>query len=218
MRENVIARVLDRKIIAIVRGADEAKILPLAEALFKGGIVMIEITFNQKNPESCSATACSIEAIRKQFGNDVYAGAGTVLTIEQLYMARDSGAMYIISPNTDINIIAKTRELGLVSMPGAMTPSECMAAHNAGADFIKLFPLGELGPGYFKALKAPLSHLRFLGVGGIDDKNIPEYLAAGIDGFGIGGGLVDKNLLGSNDFSKITETAVRYVKAVSGVK
>ena len=207
MREDVIACILNKKIIAIVRGAEEQKILPLAEALLKGGIGMIEITFNQKDPESYSSTVRSIKAIRKQFGGNVYVGAGTVLTVEQLTMANDAGAMYIISPHTDVQIIQKTRELGLVSIPGAMTPSECMTAHNAGADFIKLFPLGELGPGYFKALKAPLSHLRFLGVGGIDEKNIPGFLSAGIDGFGVGGNLVDKTLLKNGDFGKITELA-----------
>ena len=214
MKDEVITRIINKKLIVIVRGADEQKILPLAEALVKGGIEMIEITFNQRNPESFSSTARSIEAIRKHFNGDVCTGAGTVLTIEQLNMAKDAGAMYIISPNTDAKIIAKTVELGLVSIPGAMTPSECMTAHNAGADIIKLFPLGDLGLGYFKSLKAPLSHLHFLGTGGINEKNIPDFLSAGIDGFGVGGNLVDKNLLNNNDFGKITETAIRYVKTI----
>ncbi|MFV0400075.1 MAG: bifunctional 4-hydroxy-2-oxoglutarate aldolase/2-dehydro-3-deoxy-phosphogluconate aldolase [Oscillospiraceae bacterium] len=214
MREKVMQRTEQDKLIAIVRGMEERLILPLCEALHKGGIRMIEVTFNQAKPESFSSTAAAIRSIVDTFKGEVYAGAGTVITPEQLKLAADAGAMYIISPNTDPEIIRGTRELGLVSMPGAMTPSECMVAHNAGADYVKLFPLGNLGPGYLKALKAPLSHLKFLGVGGINDQNIPEYLAAGAKGFGVGGNLVNKEWIESGQFDKITELAKRYVEVV----
>ena len=216
MRDKVLQRTLAGKLIAIVRGMEEEKILPLAEALAKGGIGMIEVTFNQKDPGSFVATAQAIAAIRAHFGEDVYAGAGTVLTQEQLKLAADGGALYIISPNADTDIIRGARALGLVSMPGVLTPTECMAAHNAGADFMKLFPLGEIGAGYLKALRAPLSHLKFLGVGGINDKNIPEFLAAGAVGFGVGGNLVNKEWIDAGEFNKITALAKQYVAAVKG--
>ena len=215
MREKVIEEILKGKLIAIVRGMAEEQIVPIAEAIRAGGIKMLEVTFNQADPDSFAATARAIGAIRKAFGDEGYAGAGTVITIRQLEMAAGAGAQYIIAPDTNPEIIKKTRELGLVSIPGAMTPSECVAAHNAGADFVKLFPLGNLGAGYLKAIRAPLSHIRFLGVGGISEKNAGEFLAAGAVGFGVGGNLVNKEWIDAGRFDLITELASQYVKAVS---
>ena len=215
MRENVIGEILRGKLIAIVRGMAEEQIVPIAEAIRAGGIRMLEITFNQAQPDSFAATARAISAVRKAFGDGGYAGAGTVITVSQLEMAAEAGAQYIIAPDANPAIIKRTRELGLVSIPGAMTPSECVAAHNAGADFVKLFPLGNLGAGYLKAIRAPLSHIKFLGVGGISEKNAGEFLAAGAVGFGVGGNLVNKEWIDAGRFDLITELASQYVKAVN---
>jgi 2-dehydro-3-deoxyphosphogluconate aldolase/(4S)-4-hydroxy-2-oxoglutarate aldolase len=216
MREKVINRIHTGKLIAIVRGMEEDRILPLAEALYKGGITMIEVTFNQKDPESFPATARAIRGLRKRFGEDVYAGAGTVLSALELRMAADAGALYIISPNADEEIIRETRRLGLVSLPGVLSASECVAAHNAGADFLKLFPIGSVGAAYLKALKSPLGHLHFLGVGGVDTTNIGELLAAGAAGFGVGGKLVNKEWIDARAFDRISALAAEYVQAVGG--
>jgi 2-dehydro-3-deoxyphosphogluconate aldolase/(4S)-4-hydroxy-2-oxoglutarate aldolase len=218
MREKVINRIHKGKLIAIVRGMEEERILPLAEALYKGGITMIEVTFNQKDPESFPATARGIRGIRTRFGEDVYAGAGTVLSTTELHMAADAGALYIISPNADGEIIRETRRLGLVSLPGVLTASECVMAHRAGADFLKLFPIGSVGAAYLKALKAPLGHLHFLGVGGVDTTNIGEFLAAGAAGFGIGGSLVNKEWIEARAFDRISAAAAEYVQVVGGEK
>ena len=104
----------------------------------------------------------------------------------------------------------------MVSMPGAYTPSEIQLAHTSGADFVKIFPAVSLGPEYIKAVKAPLSHIKLLAVGGIDENNIKSYLKAGACGFGIGSNIVDKKLIDNNDFKGITELAKRYVAAVQG--
>ena len=111
-------------------------------------------------------------------------------------------------------MIRKTRELGLVSMPGALTPSEMQTAHRNGADFIKIFPITSLGVSYVKAVKAPLSHLKMLAVGGVDESNISEYLKAGIDGFGLGSNIIDKKKIAQNDWAGITELAKKYVALV----
>ena len=213
MREKVIQCILDKKIIAIVRGMEEQVILPLAEAFLAGGVGMMEVTFNQSRPDSFEATAKSIAALRSAFGERMLAGAGTVITTAQLELAKKAGALYIVSPNADPEIIKRTRELGLVSLPGATTPSECVVAHNAGADFIKLFPASDLGSNYLKAIKAPLSHIRFLAVGGVNEKNIAEFLRAGADGAGVGGNLVNKEWIAAGEFDKITETAKALVRA-----
>ena len=215
MRQKVIDEIQNGKLIAIVRGMEEEQILPIAAAIRAGGIRMLEITFNQSDPDSFASTARSIKAVRDLFGEDGFAGAGTVLTPGQLEMAAEAGAQYIISPDANPEIIRKTRESGLVSIPGAMTPTECVAAHNAGADYVKLFPLGNLGAGYLKAIRAPLSHIRFLGVGGISEKNAGEFLKAGAAGFGVGGSLVNKEWIDAGRFDLITGLAAKYVESVS---
>lgn len=213
MREKVIERLEKGRVVAIARGMEEELILPLAEALIAGGIGMMEVTFDQRDPESFSGTARAIESVRMRFGDDLLAGAGTVVSVEQAVIAADAGAMYLISPNVDTDVIAKTRELGLVSIPGAMTPSEAQEAHNAGADYIKLFPAGALGHAYLGAIRAPLSHLSFLAVGGIDEKNMPDFRKAGAVGFGVGGNLVNKDWVVSGRFADITALAKRLVFA-----
>ena len=111
-------------------------------------------------------------------------------------------------------MIKKTRELNLVSMPGALTPSEIQMAYKNGADFVKIFPITNMGVDYVKAILAPLSHIRVLAVGGINEKNIKDYLNAGVCGFGIGSNIIDKNALKNNDYNTITELAKRYVSEV----
>ena len=208
--------IMEHKLVAIVRGMDEEKILPFAEALFKGGIRMIEVTFNLKAPEDQTTTK-AIKAIASRFGKDVWPGAGTVVSPQAVEKAREAGALYIVSPNTDAAVIKRTKALDMISIPGALTPSECMEAHNAGADFIKLFPAGSLGPDYLKAIRAPLSHLHFVATGGVNEKTMPIYLKAGASGFGVGGNLTNKEWIDAGEFNKITELAKAYVLAAKEI-
>lgn len=215
-RELVIETTLKEKVIAIMRGVDPEISLKVAEALYAGGIRMVEVTFNQKDPSRFCDTAAAIAAITQKFEGQMLVGAGTVLTTEQVDLAAQAGAMYMISPNVNVDVIRHTRELGLVSMPGALTPSEIMTAHEAGADFVKLFPAGDFGPGYIKAVRAPVSHVRLLAVGGVNGSNIGEFLKVGCVGAGIGGNLVNSKWIEQGEFEKITAAAKELVAAVKG--
>jgi 2-dehydro-3-deoxyphosphogluconate aldolase/(4S)-4-hydroxy-2-oxoglutarate aldolase len=144
----------------------------------------------------------------------MYVGAGTVLTEKQVDLTAQAGGKFIISPDTCPPVIEKTRDLGLVSMPGALTPTEIQAAHRAGADFVKLFPITSFGTGYVKAVKAPLSHIKLLAVGGVDENNMQDYLKAGVSGFGVGSNIIDKKMLNAGDWSGITALAEKYVHAL----
>ena len=192
MRDTVIQEVLKHKIIAIVRGMDKEQTVNIAKALYEGGIRFIEVTFNQKKPEEFYKTADSIRAIREAMGDKMYVGAGTVTSVELVDMAAEAGALYMISPDMDEEVIKRTRELGLVSMPGAYTATEAKKAYNAGADFVKLFPCIGDAPAYVKALCAPLSHIPFLAVGGVDANNANAFIKAGAVGVGGGSSLVNK--------------------------
>jgi 2-dehydro-3-deoxyphosphogluconate aldolase/(4S)-4-hydroxy-2-oxoglutarate aldolase len=215
MRETIIQEVLNHKIIAIVRGMDQEQTVNIAKALYAGGIRFIEVTFNQKKPEEFYKTADSIRAIREAMGDKMYVGAGTVTSVELVDMAAEAGALYMISPDMDEAVIKRTRELGLVSMPGAYTATEAKKAYNAGADFVKLFPCIGDAPAYVKALCAPLSHIPFLAVGGVDSNNAGAFIKAGAVGVGVGSSLVNKKWIDAGEYEKITEEAKKMIENIN---
>ena len=141
-------------------------------------------------------------------------GAGTVLTLKQLKIAKAAGAEFIVSPDTNEAVIRKTVKLGMVSLPGAYSATEAVKAHNAGADYVKLFPCLDNAASYLKAIKAPLSHIKFLAVGGITADNAADFIKAGADGVGVGSALVNKTYVENGEFDKLTELATRFVKNV----
>ena len=213
MRDYTIEKILENKVIAIIRGQAPDVCINIARALHAGGVNLIEVTFNQAHPETFEDTANAIAAITKEFDGEVLAGAGTVTSPELVEMAAEAGAKYIISPDTNVDVIKRTRELGLVSIPGALTPSEITLAHRTGADFIKLFPAADMGLSYLKSIRAPLNHIKFLATGGINEKNIGDYIKAGAVGAGCGGNLVNKEHIAAGNYEKLTEAAREFMAA-----
>ena len=211
MREQIIQKVLDKKVIAIVRGVYGEDCLKLAKALYDGGVEMMEVTFDQSKPEAFNRTTDTIAQLVQKMDGKMIIGAGTVTSLQTLELAKQAGAKFIVSPDTNASVIKATIEAGMVSMPGAMTPTEIVTAHGCGADFVKVFPTSSLGAGYIKAVCAPLNHIRMLAVGGVNENNIGEFLAAGAVGAGIGGNLVNKKWIAAGEFDKITELAKQYV-------
>lgn len=216
MENNIISAVEAEKLVVIVRGVGQNELIPLAEAMYNGGVRLLEITYSADGSVSDGQTAANINILKEHFGDRMYIGAGTVLTPEQVLLTKDAGGEFIISPDTVESVIKTTKEQELVSMPGAFTPSEIRAAHCYGADFVKVFPAVSVGAEYIKAVKAPLSNIRLLAVGGVNLDNIPDFLSAGACGFGIGGNIVNRKMIENGDFEGITELARRYVAAVKG--
>ena len=214
MCEKIIQAVIREKLVVIVRGVENKKFLPLAQAMYDGGIRLLEITYSANGSVSDERTAENIRMLSEALKDKMYIGAGTVLNEKQVELTAKAGGKFIISPDTCVDVIKKTKELGLVSMPGAVTPSEIQSAHKAGADFVKLFPATNLGPDYIKAVLAPLSHIKLLAVGGIDCNNMRDYMKAGACGFGIGSNIIDKKALKEENYAAITELARLYVSAV----
>jgi 2-dehydro-3-deoxyphosphogluconate aldolase/(4S)-4-hydroxy-2-oxoglutarate aldolase len=210
---NLTNFILEKKIIAICRGIYGKDLLDLAAALSRGGIAMIEVTFDQSDSENLKKTAEAIGSLNAECPA-LRAGAGTVISAAQLKAAKSAGAEFIISPNTDVSIISATKEMGLVSIPGAMTPSEIASASLAGADFVKLFPAAQLGTSYVKAVLAPLNNVKLLATGGINDSNLMDYLKAGCVGAGIGGNLCDKKLIAAKEFDELEKIARRYTSQI----
>ncbi|MBR5235843.1 MAG: bifunctional 4-hydroxy-2-oxoglutarate aldolase/2-dehydro-3-deoxy-phosphogluconate aldolase [Clostridia bacterium] len=215
MKKNVIESIQKHQIIAILRGIPEDKLISVAEALYEGGIRLLEVTYSANGKVSDEETAGYIKKLAEHFDGRMFIGAGTVLTEKQVRLTQKAGGLFIISPNTDEDVIRKTNKCSLVSIPGALTPSEIVAAHKYGADFVKLFPITNLGPDYVKAVKAPISHIKLLAVGGIDEKNMETYLAAGVCGFGVGSNITNKKMIAENDWVGITNLAKEYTKVVN---
>ncbi len=203
------------KIIAIVRGIDNQYILDTARALYEGGIRLLEITFNQKSPSCIEDTKIAIEMVKREFGDKMRVGAGTVLTREQVDAAYKAGAEFILSAVMNKEIIQYGNELGLVTIPGALTPTEIEAAYTYGADYIKVFPAGDLGISYLKSIKAPLSHIPMTAVGGVGINNMKDFLAIGIQAVGLGSNLVNPKLIREGKFNEIRDLARQYTQLVS---
>lgn len=210
--ENIIKQIEENKIIVIVRGVEREYLISLVQAMYDGGIRLVECTYDASGKTSDEEIAENIRLLAEHFAGKMLVGAGTVLTEKQVELTASAGGKFIISPDTNADIIKKTKQLGLVSMPGALTPTEVAFAMRSGADFVKLFPVNMFGPEYIKALKAPLSHVRLLAVGGVSDSNMSDYFNAGAVGIGVGSSIINKKMIVSGDFKGITELAKKYTE------
>ena len=206
-RKEVIEYIEENKIIVIMRGFTTEQLVCAVDSMEKGGIKLVEVTFDQTGVVSDEVTAANICALKEKFDGKVKIGAGTVMTEEQVELAYKAGAEFIISPDCYENVIKKTRELGMISMPGVFTPTEAANAHRFGADFVKLFPNSEVELSYFKALSVPLSHIKFLAVGGVNHENMKDYFSAGAKGIGVATAIADKKAIFAGDYEEITRRA-----------
>jgi 2-dehydro-3-deoxyphosphogalactonate aldolase len=183
--KELLDRYLDQcPLIAIVRGITPAEAEAIGEAIYEGGLRIIEVPLNSPDPLE------SIERLARRFGDSMLVGAGTVLETKQVAQVRDAGGRIIVSPDTNTDVIAAAAEAGLVSAPGYFTPSEAFAAIRAGAHALKLFPAEGASPSVLKAQLAVLPKgVPVMAVGGINPDNMRPWLDAGAAGFGLGSGL-----------------------------
>ena len=217
MARDLCALLREKKLISIVRSAPTEKIVKIANAIYRGGFRFMEITFDQSGKIPHEVTAEQIRIVRREFEGHLHIGAGTVMTEAQLKLATEAGAEYIISPNADPVIIRATKAAGLISIPGAFTPSEIADAYQAGADFVKLFPVDCVDLKYIKAVRAPINRIPLLAVSGVTPENLGDYLKAGMAGAGIGSILVTKADVANEDYDAIAQRAARYVAVVESI-
>lgn len=212
-RKEIVKKIEDGKIVVILRGFTTDELIGTVGALQNGGIYCCEITYDSLGKTSDEFIAEQIKTLTDKYP-EMCIGAGTVLTEKQVELAANAGGKFVISPDTNPEIIKKTVEMGMVSIPGAFTPSEATLANRSGADFVKLFPNAEVNPSYIKTLSLPLSHIKFLAVGGVNLENMPIYIKNGARGFGIATAIANKKLIAEGNFEEISKLAKQYADAV----
>jgi 2-dehydro-3-deoxyphosphogluconate aldolase / (4S)-4-hydroxy-2-oxoglutarate aldolase len=213
IKEEAKRRIIEVGIVPVVRASSPLEARIAIEAVCLGGIRAVEITMTVPG---------ALEIIRevlKSYGPDVVVGAGTVLNVETARRCLDAGAQFIVSPGLDVQTIELARKENVLMMPGALTPTEVIAAWNAGADFVKVFPCGNVGgPKYIKALKGPFPQIPMIPTGGVTLENAAEFILAGSEALGIGGELVQIAALRAGKPEVVTDTARRFVEIVKNAR
>ena len=209
-RVRLLAGLCQSGIIAIVRLASAAKLLPAAQALAEGGVRFIEFTLT--TPQALTV----LEEAGRRLPDDVVLGAGTVLDPESARAAILSGARFVVTPIVNADVIAMARRYGALAIPGALTPTEILTAWQAGADLVKVFPADCFGPAYIQAVRAPLPQVALVPTGGIGAENAGDYIRAGAAALGVGSALVNDRLVDAGDWPALTLAAQRLAEAVAG--
>src|SRR5438132_2598065 len=199
-----LRQILDCGIVAVVRSRDSQQLVEVARALADGGVTAVEITMSV--PDALDV----LRRVRQALGDRVLLGAGTILDAETARAALLAGAEYIVSPTLNLDVIRLCRRYDKLVMPGALTPTEILAAWEAGADIVKVFPAEVVGPAFFKAVRAPLPQVRLMPTGGVNLETAADFLKAGACCLGIGGQLVDPQAVAKRDVEKIRDLAAKY--------
>ncbi len=204
--ERALTRMLEEKIVAVVRLDDADQGIDVARALVAGGVTLIEIALT--TPDAVPLMVRIKNAIPQAM-----VGAGTVMTEADVASLRPAEPEFAVAPILDPRVVRAAQSAGLLFSPGAYSPTEAYQAWEIGVPIVKIFPAARLGPKYLSDMKAPMPFLRLMPTGGIDDKTIAEFLACGADVVGAGGWLVDAQAISRGDYSVLTEKAKRLISA-----
>jgi 2-dehydro-3-deoxyphosphogluconate aldolase/(4S)-4-hydroxy-2-oxoglutarate aldolase len=197
-------------LVVIYRGLTTTEVCGATEALLGIGVTAFETTVD--SPDAFA----SITALHTRFVRDARIGAGTVRTVDQVRAAADAGASFLLSPHTDPDVIAATKQEGLLAVPGAFTPTEVLRAHTAGADVVKVFPVGPVGATYLTQLRAPLPDIPLLASGGVTADLGRQCLAAGCASIATGLAMIDPSATDARDWHRLATSATRFRAALRG--
>ncbi len=207
-RDTDLRRILDGGLIAVVRASDPAGLLDVVGALADGGVTVAEVTFTVPNALDV------IREAKRTLGHRVLLGAGTVLDAETARAALLAGADFLVSPVVAQDVIKLARRYDKVVMAGAFSPTEILAAWEAGSDIVKVFPAEVLGPAFFRAVRGPLPQIKLMPTGGVDLTTAATFLDAGAVCLGVGSQLIDPKLVAAKDFAGLTKLARQYADVV----
>jgi len=207
-KPEIIDRIVNPGIVAVIRADSSEQLMGAAEALYEGGVTGMEVTMTTPNALQV------INDVAKRFGKKVLIGVGTVLDAETCRAAILAGSQFVVTPVTRPDVITLCNRYGIPIAAGAYTPTEALTAYEAGADFVKIFPADQLGPQYIKNILAPLPQLQIIPTGGVTVATVEAFIKAGCVALGAGSSLVSKDVLKNQDWKKLTETAAAFVEAI----
>jgi 2-dehydro-3-deoxyphosphogluconate aldolase/(4S)-4-hydroxy-2-oxoglutarate aldolase len=207
-KETQLQQVLDCGIVAVVRAQDSRQLVEVVRALADGGVTVAEITM------TVPGALDVLRQVRTALGDRVLLGAGTILDTETARAALLAGAEYIVAPTVNLDVIRLCQRYDKLVMPGAFTPTEILAAWEAGADIVKVFPAEVVGSAFFKALRGPLPQIRLMPTGGVDLTTAAAFLKAGACCLGIGSQLVEPAAIAAGNFDRLRDLARQYVDIV----
>ncbi|MBU1101854.1 MAG: bifunctional 4-hydroxy-2-oxoglutarate aldolase/2-dehydro-3-deoxy-phosphogluconate aldolase [Bacteroidetes bacterium] len=209
-REEILASILERKIVAVLRTKEPEKLMNIINAIDDGGISVVEITMTVPNALEL------IEEVTNTTKRDVIVGVGSVLSKEIAEQAIKAGAKYVVSPILKKEIIEMAHKYDVPAMPGCFTPTEIQTAFEMGADVVKVFPADILGMKFFKGILAPMPHLRLMPTGGVSLTNAGEWIKAGACAVGVGSALLDPEAISKGNYKKLTENALQISESIKG--
>lgn len=205
-------RLRNRGLVAIVRGTDPDTAIDVVQALADGGVSMVEITADTPGVMGM------IDDVSSTFGDEISLGAGTVLDSETARAALLSGAEFLVTPTVNTDVIETANAYGALVTPGVVTPTEALTAYEAGAQAVKVFPAGDLGPGHVSSMNGPLGHVPLMPTGGVELDNVADFFAAGATAVGVGSSLVDSDAIAAGDFDALTEKAAEFCAAIEAAR
>jgi len=211
-RKEVLATIVDTGVVAVIRMSDASRLNAVADALLEGGVRAIEVTMTVPN------AVALIRDLSARVAADVIVGAGTVLDPDTAGQVIDAGARFVVSPVFRPHIIEECERRRIAVVPGCFTPTEILAAWDAGADIVKVFPATALGPGFFKDVLAPLPKVRLMPTGGVTRDNAGDWIRAGAVAIGVGTALVDQRAVTEGRFDAITANARHFIAAVRNAR
>lgn len=201
--KQIYQTIREEKIIAIVRGVSADRVIRIAEALYTGGIRLMEITCNTPGVTGM------IEAVSQAMAGKMFVGAGTVLTEKLAREVCVAGAQYVIAPDINPAVIDFCLKGGIPVIPGAATPTEILLAKRLGVTMIKIFPAQALGADYIQQIRGPIDDMDFVAVGGVTEENVADFLKAGCAAAGLGGSLIKKEFIDRDDWAGLSVLAQR---------
>jgi 2-dehydro-3-deoxyphosphogluconate aldolase/(4S)-4-hydroxy-2-oxoglutarate aldolase len=211
-KAEVLEKVKTLGVVAVIRGPSPDLTVKMVQALIEGGVTGIEITYSTPNAEDV------VRTLAGRFGDEILLGMGTLTKPEQAECAKDAGARFLVSPVCEPILVNSMIATGLLTMAGAMTPTEVLQAYNLGTDVVKIFPGSLGGPAYVKALKGPFPYIPMMPTGGVSSANVADWFRAGVVAVGAGSELCPPQLAKEGKFAEITRLAAEFVQVVKAAR
>jgi len=211
-KTEVLEKVKALGVLAVIRGPSAELTVKMVEALKEGGVTGIEITYSTPNAEEV------VRTLANRFGDEILLGMGTLTKVEQAQCAQDAGAKFLVSPVCEPALVRSMIATGLLTMAGALTPTEVLQAYNLGTDVVKIFPGSVGGPAYVKALKGPFPYIPMMPTGGVSSNNVADWFAAGVVAVGAGSELCPPQLAKEGKFAEISKRAADFIQVIKAAK